>query len=86
MEIIRAIRNKGLKVPEDIAVVGFGSALVHHPLQGLTLTTLELPLEEIGRMAAEKVIKLIHKEKTPKEVLVRPKLTIGDSCGADRVT
>ncbi|UYQ77657.1 LacI family transcriptional regulator [Glutamicibacter sp. JL.03c] len=52
---IRAIRESGLRVPEDIAVVGFDDIPT---LEDVTpsVSTARLPLEEIGRWAGEMVL------------------------------
>jgi len=52
---IRAIRESGLRVPEDIAVVGFDDIPT---LEDVTpaISTARLPLEEIGRWAGEMVL------------------------------
>lgn len=58
------IKNEGLKIPEDIAVVGFSNnpitALVNPPL-----TTMKQPAYEMGKEAAELLFKQI-KNKTNK--------------------
>lgn len=52
---LHAIRERGLRVPEDIAVVGFDDIPT---LVDVTpsVSTARLPLEEIGRMAGEMVL------------------------------
>jgi len=55
---IRALREAGHRVPEDVSVVGFDdihAAAFHHP----TLTTIRQPLAEMGRMAADQLLKRI---------------------------
>lgn len=58
---IRALRNAGRRVPDDVAVVGFddlpASALTHPPL-----TTVRQPLYEMGRTAAAMVISAVRGE------------------------
>jgi LacI family transcriptional regulator len=55
MGAIRAIREAGLRIPEDISVAGFDdvpvAAIVHPPL-----TTIRVPKYEMGRAAAEILI------------------------------
>jgi DNA-binding LacI/PurR family transcriptional regulator len=54
---IRTIRRAGLRVPEDISVVGIDD----HPLAGLTdLTTVRQPVWDQGRRAAELVLALLE--------------------------
>jgi len=60
MGAIRALRESGLHVPEDISVVGFDdiqSAAYQNP----GLTTVRQPLREMGRTAAEILLKRINR-------------------------
>jgi LacI family transcriptional regulator len=57
--VYRALRQRRLSVPDDVSVVGFDDL----PMAGLTvppLTTVRQPLAEMGRMAAEMVIRLLN--------------------------
>lgn len=56
---IKALIDHGLKVPEDIEVAGFDDvpmATYYHP----ALTTVRQPIEDMGRVASEKLINLIE--------------------------
>jgi DNA-binding LacI/PurR family transcriptional regulator len=60
MGAIRALRQIGWQVPEDISVVGFDdiqSAAYQNP----SLTTVHQPLREMGRAAAEILLKRINR-------------------------
>jgi len=60
MGAIRALRESGLRVPEDVSVVGFDdiqSAAYQNP----GLTTVRQPLREMGRTAAEILLKRINR-------------------------
>lgn len=80
---MRAIQMHGLRIPEDVAVVGFDnqdtSAYVCPPL-----TTVAQPMIEIGEQAARLLFEQIdHKgAATAKHVLLTPTLVIRGSCGA----
>lgn len=68
---IKAIVDHGYKVPEDIEVAGFDDipmASFYHP----TLTTVRQPIEEMGQLAAEKLICLIEENRFEQEELILP--------------
>ena len=80
---IDAIREKGLRIPEDIAIVGFSDD-IRASLLPVPLTTVEQPAYEIGRKAADKIIRLIENKKEMNErVKIMTKLKIRSSCGND---
>lgn len=80
---IRALREAGLRVPEDVSVVGFDdiqSAAFLTP----ALTTVRQPLREMGEVAAEIVVRrIVSGAKAPyrKVVTVAPELIVRDSTG-----
>ena len=58
--VINALREKGIKVPEDVNVIGFDNialAAVYHP----KLTTVARPLYDMGSVGMRLLIKLINK-------------------------
>jgi DNA-binding LacI/PurR family transcriptional regulator len=72
---IRAIKDAGLRCPEDISVVGFddiASAAYHTP----SLTTIRQPLRRMGEMAAQQLLKRIQnpKEAFPDTIMFEPEL------------
>ncbi len=74
---IRAIHEGGLRVPEDVSVIGFDdidSAAYQNP----GLTTVRQPLREMGRMAAQMVLAQIAGTAKPAsgEVVVEPALIV----------
>lgn len=81
----RAFLDAGFRVPEDISVVGFDdiqSAAFHNP----SLTTVRQPLREMGRMAAEILLRNLAGETTSAEpVMVKPELVVRDSTAPPRV-
>ncbi len=60
---INEIRERGLRIPEDISIAGYDGIHIARLLEP-KLTTLCQDTEEIGRMAAEKLISLIENPKT----------------------
>jgi LacI family transcriptional regulator len=74
---MRAISEAGLKVPDDIAVVGAGN--VHYSdFLAVPLTTVDQGTSEIGKRAADLLIERIASKRKlqPKKVLIEPKLVI----------
>jgi DNA-binding LacI/PurR family transcriptional regulator len=58
---LRALREAGLRVPQDVALVGFEDAPVARQTEP-PLTTVHQPVEEMGRRMAELLTALIGRE------------------------
>jgi len=78
---IRAIQEEGLRIPEDVSVVGFDDipwAAFHTP----SLTTVRQPLSRMGQMAAETLIRMIeHGAEHSSEIAIEPTLVVRESTG-----
>jgi len=78
---IRAFMDHGLRVPEDISVVGFDDiqgASYHNP----SLTTIRQPLKEMGAEAARILLQRIRGQATfPDTVAILPELAVRESTG-----
>jgi LacI family transcriptional regulator len=78
---ISALREAGFRVPQEVSVIGFDdipAAAFHHP----ALTTIKQPLHEMGRLAAENLLKRISNGSAspfPEEVTVEPELIVRQS-------
>lgn len=76
---MRAFREAGLRVPDDISVVGFDdidSAGFHNP----GLTTIRQPLREMGSLAAEALVThLAGDGDLPEQLIVEPELVVRES-------
>lgn len=65
--LIRALRELGLSVPEDVSVVGFDNLAIL-PYTGVPLTTVHVPKVEMGERATEMLIRRIEaREALPVE-------------------
>jgi DNA-binding LacI/PurR family transcriptional regulator len=77
---IHALEEHGLKVPDDIAVVGFddipAASLAHPPL-----TTVQQDYRRAGEVLVDALIKQIHNEKADTTALPA-RLMVRRSCGA----
>ncbi|WP_067504646.1 LacI family DNA-binding transcriptional regulator [Actinoplanes sp. TFC3] len=58
---LRALREAGRQVPEDVAVIGFEDAPVARQTQP-PLTTVHQPVEDMGRRMAELLVSRIRRE------------------------
>ena len=66
---IHAIKRHGLKVPEDISIVGFDN---HEMSEYFDLTTIEQPVQMIGEMAAWSIMEKLKKPNSEKADLILP--------------
>jgi DNA-binding LacI/PurR family transcriptional regulator len=79
---IRALKDVGLRVPEDVSVVGFDdiqSAAYSTP----SLTTVRQPLFEMGQRGAKILLDRIANREAeyPSEIIVEPQLVVRESTG-----
>jgi LacI family transcriptional regulator len=76
---IRAIRDHGLNVPEDISVVGFDdiqSAAFYNP----SITTIRQPLHQMGTIAARVLLERVRGQiEVPRMLPLLPELVIRES-------
>lgn len=66
MGVINALRDNGIKVPDDVDVIGFNNiptASIFYP----KLTTIEQPLYDMGSIGMRMLIKIINKKKVDQE-------------------
>jgi LacI family transcriptional regulator len=57
--VVEAARARGLRVPEDLSVVGFDDTQVAR-LAAPPLTTVRQPLQEMGAVALRTALRLAH--------------------------
>jgi len=77
MGVMDAVRNRNLRIPDDISVVGFDniyqSAMVYPPL-----TTVQQPLDQMGQVATQMLISILKNPENdvgrielPTELIIR---------------
>ncbi|WP_245850980.1 LacI family DNA-binding transcriptional regulator [Paenibacillus herberti] len=77
------IHDHGLKVPNDIAVVGFDGSQLTEQVRP-RLSSMEQPILEMGKVTVEKLLDLITDSEAPQseDVILKHKLVVRDSCTA----
>lgn len=80
MGAIRAIRSRGMKVPQDIAVVGYDNIQIS-AFGSTPLTTVNQNTQVAGELLVSNLLKLINNEPVS-DHLLSPELIIRQSCGS----
>ncbi len=76
---MKAFLSAGMRIPEDISVVGFDDILLasyFHP----SLTTIRQPKYEMGKMGVEFLLRLVEGESAFQHALLQPFLVERNSC------
>jgi len=80
---IYAVQDAGLAVPDDIAVVGYDNREISRIFRP-RITTVSLPVYEMGKTAAELIMKQLKEGfENQDEIKIKGQLFIRESCGAD---
>jgi len=80
--LMQSLDQLGLRVPNDIAIVGIDD-VKYACLLGVPLTTLRQPCREIGETAISTMLERIaHPSMPAREVLLECKLVVRQSCGS----
>jgi DNA-binding LacI/PurR family transcriptional regulator len=79
--IVRAVQERGLRIPEDFSMVSMlpsHLAEMMHP----TMTSIDFPYNDLGRLAAEMLSRRLDEPDTlPTQTLLQVPLTIRHSTG-----
>jgi len=79
-----AIREAGLRIPQDIALVAFDNVPLSKYVQP-ALTTVNLPAKQLALEASRILLQLIRNESVlEKQVLLDTELIVRESCGAKK--
>ncbi len=76
---LKALQDRGVRVPEDVAVVGFDDNRFSEFLS-VPLTTIRQPAQEVGETAFRLLLKKIENpDSPPEEVILKPTLVVRQS-------
>ncbi|MBN9631526.1 MAG: LacI family DNA-binding transcriptional regulator [Actinobacteria bacterium] len=79
--VIRAVRRAGLRVPQDVSVVGYDDSALMGCVEP-PLTTVRQPIEPMGRMVMELLTQQLAGDTIPpEEFLFEPELVVRSSTG-----
>ncbi len=83
-ETLRVLRERGLRVPDDVAVVGFddGEVALHTVPP---LSTVRVFRKEMGALAARRLLDILENpDQPPTHIRVFTELVVRESCGSKR--
>jgi LacI family transcriptional regulator len=83
MGSIRALHDAGLRVPEDVSILGFDD-IQSASYQVPSLSTIRQPLRLMGSTGAEALLKKLAGEELPSVIRVEPELIVRESTGPVR--
>jgi DNA-binding LacI/PurR family transcriptional regulator len=78
--VIMALRKSSLRIPEDVAVVGFDDVPMARHLNP-PLTTIRAPIETASYLAARHLVRLIRNDETDSAMVLPVELVVRQSCG-----
>ena len=82
---VDALRDLGVRVPDDIAVVGFDNWQIIAAATRPPLTTIDMNLHELGRQAGLRLLDMIAGKAQKSGIIRLPcSLVVRKSCGASR--
>ena len=77
-----SLRDRGVRVPEDVALVGYDNWEIVASATRPPLTTVDPCLTELGRMAASRLMAMIDGDDMPGIVRIPCRLVVRASCGS----
>src|SRR6195952_846435 len=79
---LRVARQRGIRVPEDLSIMGFDDS-EHSAIVTPALTTVRQPLAEMGRMAVSLLVRILDGQRLEAlHIELKTRLIVRDSTGA----
>jgi LacI family transcriptional regulator len=78
---IEAITDKGIKIPEDISVIGYDNIEISSMIK-IPLTTIRQPKYLLGKLATEQLLEMLgnRSNRELRRIILRPELVMRQSC------
>ena len=77
---MEVLREYGMRIPEDVVVVGFDDDTTAQNLD-VPLTTVRQPTQAMGQRAVQMILQLLRGESVDESVMVPAELVVRRSCG-----
>lgn len=81
--VCKGLQESGIRIPEDVAVVGSGDIDVAAYVTP-ALTTLVTPYEAVARAAMDLMLEQLEGRNTPRQITLKSHLVVRESCGANK--
>lgn len=79
MNVVKIAREMGIRIPEDLSVVGYDNDETISAALDCGITTISHPKEELGRKAAEMLLSLIHGDENKVSYEFEPEIIVKNS-------
>ena len=83
ISVCRGLWESGIRVPNDVAVVGNGDIEVAAYMMP-SLTTLTTPYEAIAQTVMDLMLEQLVEQDEPRQVILKSRLVVRESCGANK--
>jgi DNA-binding LacI/PurR family transcriptional regulator len=80
----KAVIERGLRIPEDIAIVG-NDDIINSNYSSVPLTTIHQPADLIGKKAVDVIKRRIDGLDVENRIVLKPSLIVRDSCGSKKI-
>lgn len=80
---IKALQENNIRVPEDVAIVGFDDIVISSYIQP-KLTTVRRPMYELGSFAAHMLLTMLSGKSMNSSMVLSTELVVRESCGTTR--
>jgi len=80
--VLKSLHEHGIRVPEDISVIGFDD-LGFAPFLNPPLTTVRAPTERVGQIATERLFGILENHPSDEVIILPTEIIFRRSCGCE---